>query len=339
MGSIGLKITVDASKVKNPIEEIDGFVQFMQGENEVFRLPVLAVVRKISELSAESLKIYSTSAADSDGAMVELALKNNASQDALAIPMNLIALDNRKTVVPGEEIISSKACDIQAVGYKIVKEKIYFGFKLFSPVTTWHSCELSVLFDSDGDDKPDQELAGVSMSSLEGLPAQDQFVSLLLDSNIARALRMQFELSVMAGKPTPLTYVTAVQDAQPMMPLNHSTIALVVADISKIRPTKTGMVAFKIASSSDEKYNVEGDDFLDNDEKEWRNLDLTELGQSFVFNEVAVQMGPKSAKTVLAAKGHGNNGLMLLMPTNRSLSNSVTLDEQLDVVKPSFVSQ
>ncbi len=335
-GTLGLKITVDASKIKESIAEVDGVVQFVQGDVEVFRIPVLAIVRKISDLSAESLKVFSASAADSDGAMVELALKNNSSQDGLVVPLNLIALDDRKLTSPDDEGTTSRACDVQAVGYKIVKGKIYFGFKLYEPLTTWQSCELSVLFDTDDDGKADQELAGVTSGSLPGLPIPNQFVSLLLNANVAHALRVQYEASIAMKKPIPLTYVSAVDDVQPMMPLNNSTVALVVADIAKIHPLKTGMVSFKVASTSGERYNVEEDDYLDTDEKQWRKLDLTELGQSYMFNDLAVPVAAKSAKTVTFTKGHGAAGLMLLMPSNRSLSNSVTLDGQMDVVKPTY---
>ncbi|MBL7543484.1 MAG: S8 family serine peptidase [Bdellovibrionaceae bacterium] len=337
VGVLGLKIAVDSAQVKKGVEEIDGFVQFLQGGQEVFRLPVLAVVRKISQLSAQSLKVYSTSVADSDGAMAELEVKNESSQVGEIVPMNLIAVDDRKYATPSDEEVYSKSCDIQAVGYKIVAGKIYFGFKMYQPVTTWHACELSVLFDADGDGNADQELAGAAMNRLQGLPASGQFASLLLDANIARSIRTQYELSAMLGKPIELNYLKSVEDALPMLSLNHSTIAVLVADIGKIRTQKaTGKVAFKIASSSREQYNVESDDFLDTDEKEWRVLDLTPMGQSYIFTDLAVSVPAKSQKTLNFTKGQGKQGLMLLMPQNRSLGNSATTDEQLDIMKPSF---
>lgn len=337
VGVLGLKIAIEASKMKNGIEEIDGFVQFMQADKEVFRLPVLAIVRKVTQMSAQSLKIFSTSVADSDGAMTEVDVKNESSQDGLAVPMNLIAVDASKYVDASEAANTSKACDIQAVGYKIVQDKIYFGFKMYQPLTTWVACELSVLFDTDGDGNPDQELAGVPMNRLQGLPPASQFVSILLDASIARTIRQQYESSGMLGKPIELNYVKAVEDVQPMLPLNHSTIAVLVADIAKIRPQKTtGQVSFKIASSSLEEYNVEEDDFLGDDEKIWRQLDLTPAGQSFVFSEFATTLTAKAQKTLTFIKGQGKQDLMLLMPSNRSLNNSATLDEQLVIMKPSF---
>lgn len=336
-GTLGLKISIDASKIKNGIEEIDGFVQFMQGSSEVFRLPVLAIVRKVTQMSAQSLKVFATSGADSDGAMTEIEMKNESSQSGIVVPMNLIAVDARKYVNPSEAATTSKACDIQAVGYKIVQDKIYFGIKMYQPLTTWHACELSVLFDSDGDGHADQELAGGPMNRLQGLPAVGQFVSMLLDANMARAIRQQYELGALLGKPTPLNYVKAVEDVQPMMPLNHSTIAVLVANISKIRPQKdSGQVAFKIASSSLEEYNVEEDDFLGDDEKEWRKLDLTPMGQSFIFSDLAIPVAAKTQKNLTFTKGQGKQELMLLMPNNRSLNNSATLDEQLVIMQPIF---
>jgi minor extracellular serine protease Vpr len=334
---VALKISVDASKVAGGIEEIDGFVQFTQEGKEIFRLPVLAIARKVSQLSAQGLKIFATSIADSDGALAEVELKNDSIQQGLAVPMNLIAVDGRKYVNPSDIATTSDACDIQAVGYKILKDKIYFGFKMYQPVTTWHACELSILFDADEDGKADQELAGAPMGRLPGLPPMGQFVSIMLDANKAQSIRAAFEASAGTDKPIPLNYVDAVEDVQPMLPLNHSTVAVLVADINKIRPQKTsGKVSFKIASSSLEEYNVEEDDFLENDEKEWRQLDLTPLGQSYIFSELAVELNPKVQKTLTFTKGHGQQDLMVIMPSNRSLSKSVTLDEQLAILKPSF---
>lgn len=336
-GVLGLKIAIDSSKLKNGIEEIDGFVLFTQEGKEIFRLPVLAVVRKVTQMSAQNLKIFATSQADSDGAMSQVEVKNESSQDGVVVPMNLIAVDARKYVNPSDAQTTSKACDIQAVGYKILDGKIYFGIKMYQPLTTWFACEMSVLFDTDGDGNADQELAGVPMNRLQGLPAVGQFASILLDANIAKAIRQQYEISAALGKPVQLNYVKAVEDVQSMMPLNHSTIALLVADISKIRPQKqTGQVSFKIASSSLEEYNVEEDDFLGDDEKEWRKLDLTPAGQSYVFSDLAVPMTPKTQKALTFTKGQGSQELMLLMPSNRSLNNSATLDEQLVIMKPSF---
>jgi hypothetical protein len=175
------------------------------------------------------------------------------------------------------------------------------------------------------------------MGRLPGLPPMGQFVSIMLDANKAQSIRAAFEASAGTDKPIPLNYVDAVEDVQPMLPLNHSTVAVLVADINKIRPQKTsGKVSFKIASSSLEEYNVEEDDFLENDEKEWRQLDLTPLGQSYIFSELAVELNPKVQKTLTFTKGHGQQDLMVIMPSNRSLSKSVTLDEQLAILKPSF---
>ena len=60
------------------------------------------------------------------------------------------------------------------------------------------------------------------------------------------------------------------------------------------------------------------------------------MGQSYIFSELTSTVKANSQKSLNFTKGEGKQGLMILMPNNRSLGNSVTLDEQLDVMKPSF---
>lgn len=348
---VSLKFTLIATLIKksadgNSSTEIDGYVKFYKdigkdiNKTEVFRLPLLAVVRKVSGISANSLLIQSTSQVDSDGALVELNLSNLSGQKGITYPMNLIMNDDRKKD-PTQDEFKSKACDLQSVGYKIVGDKLYVGFKLYQQVTSWNLCELNMQIDSDRDGIPDQEIVGVPMSRLEGLPASGKFVTLNLEASMIRSLRAAFEKQTIkpneSESPKRPNYLKAVNDVQEMIYYDHSSIAMMIIDMNKIKRDPTGEVFVKLATSSLEEYAVEGDDYLGNDETQWRKMDLSPKGQSFIFDQLSLELEGHQNKVLSFAKGQSFGELILLTPTNRSVLNVLSSDDQSEIVKARYI--
>ncbi|MBN8538256.1 MAG: S8 family serine peptidase [Deltaproteobacteria bacterium] len=353
--AVSLKFTLLASLLKksatgnsatvNSATELDGYVKFYKDKEkdktEVFRLPLLAVVRKISGISANSLMIQSTSQVDSDGALAELSLSNLSGQKGITYPMNLIMTDDRKKD-PTQDEFKSKACDLQSVGYKVVGDKLYVGFKLYQQVTSWNLCELNMQIDSDRDGVPDQEIVGVPMSRLEGLPASGKFVTLNLDASMIRNLRTAFEKqndkSKESESPKRPNYLKAVNDVQEMIYYDHSSIAMLIVDMNKIKRDPTGEVFVKLATSSLEEYAIEGDDYLGNDQNQWRKMDLSAKGQSFIFDQLSLELEGHQNKVLSFTKGQGFGELILLTPTNRSVLNVLSSDDQLEIVKARYMN-
>lgn len=334
--AVGLKFTLSSNLIKNYLEEVDGYVKFYQDKNEVYRLPVLAIVRKVSGISATGLTVNSTSKIDSDGSLVELALANNSDQKGMTFPMNLIAVDARKND-PSHDVYKSKACDLEKVGYKIVDNTLFVGFKLYQQVTTWDLCEVNMLIDADGDGVADQEVFGTIGDRLEGLSTKGQFASVILDANKARQIRAEFDKLPLDQKGKRPNYASSVVDAKPMLAFEHSSVAIMSMDVSKLKLAASGNLQVKFSSSSYEDYAVEGDDFLEQDESQWRALDLSPKAQSYIFSGLEEVLDGHQVKTLSLTKGVGNHELLLLTPTNRSVVNVNTADEQGETVRAKYL--
>lgn len=333
---VSLKFTLTSRLLKSSLEEVDGYVKFYQEGKEVFRLPVLAVVRKISGISAGALTVNSTSKIDSDGSLVELSLSNISAQKGKTFPMNLIMTDDRKKDSTQDEF-KSKACDLQSVGYKVVGGKLYVGYKLYQQVTTWNLCELSMQIDSDMDGVVDQEIVGSPMDRLDGLPALGKFVTLNIDARMALKIRSDFEKLPDTEKNKRPSYVNAVMDVQEMISFDHSGVAIIIVDLAKLKVSPTGELMVKFATSSMEDYAIESDDFLDQDATQWRKMDVSVKGQSYIFDMLDVELAENQSKILSFSKGQGFADLLLLTPTNRSVLNNLSTDDQSEIVRAKYL--
>jgi len=349
--SLNLKLRLDVSKVETATAELDGLLKLTLNGQEVHRIPVLAVVKKISQIEALALKVHAGSEASSAGALSELSLVNRGVQDGVAMPFNLLGMDTRKQNVHQDPFMS-RACDLQAVGYRIIEKKVgeetlkilQIGMKVYEPMTTWNVCELSVLIDINGDQQAEQELAAIQIGNLKGLSSpvnENMFASVLLDAAKAREIRSAFEqrsiVGPVDGKPVEEeNYAEATIDLLPLAPLNHSTVHFVEADVTKLARRGTGELAVKVAALFNDPNSVEMDDFLENQAEAWQPLSLEEKTQSFVHLPESISV--KAGQTVTAEldKGQGKGPLLLLFPDNRTVVSDTENDDQLQVLKAQF---
>lgn len=337
-GSFLVALTVDASAVKEKTEELDGLLKLNVDGKEAHRIPVLAVVRKVSSIAG--------SATATQG-QVALNLTNSGKHDGVALPFNLLSLDNKKVNEHNDPFLSED-CDLQAAGYRIVEKTVkdeqgqdvkikvlQIGVKVFAPMTTWNACEVSVLIDGDGDNVADQELAGIPLGNVKGLSTatnENQFASVLLDAPKTRALRNQFEQDAIAGKKVEENYADAALDAQDMTVFNRSTVVVVEADISKLAVRKDGQLSVKIATIFNEASSVEMDDFLAKGADEYSLLPLAEEAQAFVGLPQSVELKAGETSTASFSKGQGSNKLLLLLPDNEAVRSNGGLDQQLQLL-------
>jgi hypothetical protein len=115
-----------------------------------------------------------------------------------ALVFNLLGQDARKQD-PSNDKYRTKACDLEAVGYRILtkegdtkRKTLQFAVKIYDPLSVWNTCEISVLFDADGDGVADQELAGTTLGNVAGFSdSTNSYVgaSMLLDAAKAREIR------------------------------------------------------------------------------------------------------------------------------------------------------
>ncbi|MES3038610.1 MAG: S8 family serine peptidase [Bdellovibrionota bacterium] len=333
----------DGSKVKDQFQEVSGYLKFMEGDKEVFQVPVLAMARQVASVKAKKLVIESSSELDSAKAAAHLDLVNESPKDGLALLFNLLGLDEHKSD-PLVELTYSRECDLEAAGYRIVGDKIQFLFKIYTGVTTWNTCEVDVQFDSNNDGLADQELVGVPMERLDGLTGTE-FKSLLLDAGKAREIRKEYEALITKegdidaeGKKRKVNYADAVISASNMVTYNSSTIAIIEASLADIKLNNQRVVGMKVSTTNIEDYAVEADDYLGKHDKEWEKLDLGAEAQGYMDLPGEVKLAGNSVQTVDLKKGTGSHKLMLLTPYNRGSLSLLEKDLQLSFPEPTYVA-
>ncbi len=335
--TVSLKFTVNASAIKETSGELDGLIKLSDLAGEVLRLPVLAVVNRLAQVKVDSLKVSSTSAKDSVGAVTTAVLSNRGVNGGDAYLFNLLATDARKKDTTHDKS-RSKACDLSEVSYRIVNhegvEVLQVAAKLYEPMTTWDNCEVSVLIDADGDKIADQELVGAKQDHLKGLPGKT-YASILLDAVKTRELRRQFEIDVAAGKKVEENYAEAVLELNEFNAIDHSTIAIVEAPVSALKRTASGELSVQVAASYQEISAIEFDDYLNN---KWYSLNVTVGGQGFTDMPEKTTLLAGESKTIELTKGVGSEKLVALFPHNRTVVGGFDKDDQSQQVKATYGS-
>jgi subtilisin family serine protease len=309
--------------------ELDGRIAFVQGQNLVAQLPALAVRTPESAVSAQ-------------GAPDSLALKNASPVAGLALAFNLLGESQRKPQPKSSESYKSRSCDLQSVGYRILQKPdekgvltnvIQFGFKLYTPVTTWNLCEVSVLIDSDGDGIADQELAGVSAASIEGVtPAP--FFTALLDAKKARALRVAYETALNAGKSDKLDYTSSMISVGAMAPFPQSTLAVIEMPIDALAKGADGNLHIKAAALAQGGDTIEADDYLGKEGLgDWLGIAPTAGAEPFSGMDEFTAVTGAGANLKLS-KGASTGKLVLYYPMNTVSLLDDNTDTQSQVIAP-----
>ncbi len=349
-GVISLRFVLDGTLSTDPSVELDGFVTLKTGDAVDLTLPVLAVIKKISNIKSEQLNIYS-SADDSAGAAVDLTLKNSGANTGDVMIFNLLGFDTRKSNPTRSKTVDT-SCNLQAAGYRIIKKRVESGeekfflqvvAKLYQPEDTWNMCEVSVLIDKDGKGVPTQELAGIALGNVPGLSdpkTANQFSSVLFDAAKVRDLRKDFELisqvPVKAGEEAPKeNYQPSVLAMHDMLAINHSTVAIVEAALDDLSATASGDLSIRVATISDND-SVQSDDFLEKSPSQWTKISLQESSQSFVGMPEKITLNPGEVKELSLTKGFGSQGLLVLYPQNANVYSDLITDGQAELVTPVF---
>jgi minor extracellular serine protease Vpr len=347
-GQMVFNFTLDSSTVGDPTEELDGFLTLKTGGPVDLSLPVLAVIKKISAITAQQL-ITHASADDAAGASVDLKVKNSGTNMGDVMLFNLLGLDTRKSN-PKHAYDLDTSCNLQAAGYRIItkeisgqpRKMIQFAAKLFEPETTWNTCEISVLIDKDGKGVPSQELAGIALSGVAGLSSStaagaNQFSSVLFDAVRARDIRKQFELvSQTKSKISALEdYSPSVIDENDMQAINHTTIAIIEAPIDELTATDDGELSVRVATISD-NVSVGADDFLEQTASQWTRISLQADSQAFSGMPETSTLLPGQSLTLALTKGFGTQDLLLLYPQNANVFSDLVEDGQGQVMKTEF---
>lgn len=340
---LSLNFAIDARSMKNTLEEMSGWVVLKQKSGEeVYRLPVLAVVRKASDVQAEKLVVASDSAVGAEGSLAVLTLKNNSALNrGEALLFNLLGTDERKATTDADR----KFCDLQAVGYKVItklidnkpKQILQVVGKFYEPLTTFNYCELTVLIDGNGDGQADQELAAVALDNVEGLaqaPGQN-FGSVLFNFAKMREIRLDAEKTGKKG--SEISYIPAVVAALGLQPRNQSTVHMVEMLVESLAKTPTGELSVKVAAldAGGDDQN-QADDYYKLTEKEWLPISVQAGSQSYQDLPDSVEVKAGETVKVQFTKGQGKEPLMVLLPDNTTVNSDVLTDQQMLLVNPEF---
>ena len=277
---------------------------------QVAQLPALAIRTQASFVKADATVTNS------------VVLKNSSPVDGMALAFNLLGEDKAKLDLTATNGWKSRACDLQSVGYRIlskptdkgVVEFAQFAFKMFAPLTTWHACEVSVLIDANEDGIADQELAGVSSMSIEGI-AQLPFVTVLLDAAKARAIRLAYETAVSAGVESKLDYLPAALAAGSMAPFGQSTLAVIEIPLQALAKTADGKLNIKTAALNTAGDAIESDDYLGDGLAAWTKIESTPSALPYFGMDefTKVTAGGTSANL---QRGSGQGKLIMYYPMN-----------------------
>ncbi|KYG69964.1 serine protease [Bdellovibrio bacteriovorus] len=339
-------ITVTAkiigSLMQNQTDELDGFLKFKTSEAVALKLPTLAVVRQISQVSAKSLTVHATSAADAAGSVATLEIQNKGVNTGYAYLFNLLGSDSRKKD-PKPDLAHNRNCDMQSAGYRIIEKdrvkKLQVAIKLFEGMTTWNTCEVNVQLDADGDGVTDQELAGLPAEDVPGLTGE-QFATLLLDGAKARELRKKFETDFAANpEKAKEDYSAAVLDQQAMYVFDNSTLAIIEADISALALAETGELNIKVSTTHQDNGVIEYDDYLENQDTKWQKVSVNSLAQAYAELPEEIELAGGTSQSLSLVKGYGAESMVLYAPQNRAVRDTVLEDSQSQVVPVTYNSE
>ena len=315
--------------------EADGFVILKNGaDGSKISLPFLAVLNKVSEIQASSLETLTDSLADRNGSEVKLVLENKAKSSGDALIFNLLGQDERKTILNPNNHSSSTMCDLESAGIRIVDKTddkgvktrvLQVGVKLYEAMTFWQPCDVSLQIDSNNDGIADQELIGIKADYVSGITAEI-FASLLLDAKMARELRATFELDPVNTKEN---YIPALLDARDMKFYNHSNVAVIKADITKLATDKNKKVGIKLAVTHLEA-DSKGDDFLASHGEKWQKISLKDDALAFYDMPEVVTVEANDLERISMKRGLGNMRMLILYPHN---TPTALKDAQSQIIK------
>jgi hypothetical protein len=248
----------------------------------------------------------------------------------MALAFNLLGEDSRKGEPKASENWKGRSCDLQSVGYRVLRkassqgapvEVLQFAFKMYTPVTTWHRCQVSLLIDVNGDGEPDQELAGVDASAVSGI-APAPFFTVLLDAPAARAIRLDYEKHLGQTQPAEeapkLDYTPAVQALGAIAPFEQSTLTVIEVPLAAVGRGADGQIHVKAASLGEGGDVVEPDDFLgSNPLGDWLSVPATSAAQPYYGMDEITGVKAATGANLALQKGSGQGKLIMYYPMNQ----------------------
>lgn len=332
-GELNLDIEFFLANIEQSRSNYEGYLMLMGSNGKaLIHFPVLAVVLDDSAIRPESV--------GASGKDLTLTLKNDSPMKGKAYPFIHLGTDSSRKADPGAKShILSRACDLKSAGYRVinraskVKETVdgkevektvhtpilQVGVKLYEPVSDWQSCQISVQIDNDGDENMDQEWVGAKSSNLPGLALPQDFnVSMVIDANIAREMRIIHEVAKRESKgenKNELDFSNALVTIAPYEPFHNSSVNIIEVELEHIAKTKFGKLNFRIGTLHEEYGAIQTDDYLMGENK-W--FSINPIAQD--WPEV-IEVDGKGSKTVVVPMASEDDKFILFSDTNSDGTN------------------
>jgi len=336
-------VSVSVSSVDPKSNELDAFIQILQGEDVVGSLPILAVVNRKTEMSVESLLVTADNLKGSAGATATVTVDNKGLAAGQALLFNLLGQDERKD---STDPFLSVACDLQSSGYKIVKKNgvsvLQVAAKLYNPVTNWRTCDLNVEFDLDGDGETDKEIIGSGSGGLPGLvaPVAAGFGSVLVDTKIINDIYSKYleAIALQPEQPPGLDFSPSFLDARIFNAFDNSTLAITEVNLAALGAKNTELqVKVSVSYNGNPTDIAERSDSLSDGSSPWKKVSLTETGSGYHNIPESITVAAGGSQTVELLKGDkSEEGLVAYFPRNEFTLLTSGGDQQSQIPEPTF---
>ncbi|HAZ14823.1 MAG: hypothetical protein A2X86_22130 [Bdellovibrionales bacterium GWA2_49_15] len=339
--SVKLKIYSTLLAPQEQSAELNGIILAKDADSDAVlaRLPVMALVTRGDALKQKGLDVFAAGEADEADALAQLKIQNAGPVAGEAYFFNYLGRDSELPYETGINTSRSRLCDLQSAGYRIIEKNnerlLQFAVKLYTPVTRWQGCELSVLIDGNGDGTPDQELAGILGDNLSGLDGGD-YQSVLLDVTKVKELRKAYEEAHGRGEDSAKeNYAAAILEKRPMKAFNQSTLSIVEVSLDKISVSPVGELNFKLQVLNEDQSSREGDDVLGG--AEWKSVTLLEGGQGFLLIPEVIKVPAQTTQVIDLKLGAKAEKGVIYYPYNSWSKAPGVADQQSDLVTKNYV--
>lgn len=312
--------------------EIDGFIlwkdQNREGAPVVAKLPVLAVLKRVAQVNLEAFQVYSTSAADADGALATLSFKNSSQTIGTVLPFLPLGEDSRKKGILTDPT-QSNSCDLERVGYRVRRDAsgvdyLEWGIKLYQPITSWNLCSVTVFIDKNLNGVADASIAAGKLLPEDELKMQGQEFEELIVSKLGALSEAQAE-----GE-------EVEQPWAGFEGFEASTVALVRVPLRELglsqqRQVNAAITVYARAGgldSVDSLNRAETDD--------WWPLSLSKVDVSWRDLPDRIEVRGEGETILDIEGGYGEGGLLLLIPQNAASESISSRDKQSILAQPQF---
>ena len=324
-----LNFVLHADKVAGLDDEVTGWVVLKTSDTQSQRVPFLVRLQKVSDVKLSKVDLGAASSLELEGSTSTFEFTNSSRHAGEVWLFNLIGQDSRKPA--GESSMVSRECDLQVAGYRLNGAKLEIAVKLYSRISAWSLCEVSVLFDQNGDQKPEAELALTLQERIPGLSGIN-IVSTLLDFPKARALREKAEKdSLESEERVALDLREAILALEEGRADSLKSAVIMQVDIASLAAQVGLEPRIQVVTSSQEYLNSESDDYLEN-KNTWHVFSLDSQSQAWTgLKNLTLQAG--ETKSLDLEKAASPKPLLFVFPDNQLDSRGLN-DQQYSVLSP-----